>query len=794
MSVFPIKNELTLMVSKNHYNNYETRVVKTVPELLKLLVRYCVCPVSALDDEERVGSDGKMYLSKNHRANRNITSRGCLAIIDFEGLEKHYKKLLKLMKKNNIWFISIPSQSNLSDSSNRRAHIVYLLKKPYSINKDAFKEQVKGFFNHIGYKWDEPDSGIDVVATFNASGYFSPTFQLPSDAKTKVLKTPYTSMEMIEKDIDVNIDKNAKAYKPIKVSSNEANPKTASAEAKKDEKLSKSNFNDHLLFISKNSLMVQPTLSIPIASGGYTSMEILREELLSMDGEKPMISGLGCPECSDIHSGDPAKTRYAFAGLDDERKIYVFCGGSHNQTYRANDGPVSIWRTIKLNTGAPLYIILDEYSKVHYTDDSVGTVIFNAPSCSDELHSRFNMGEYDEYGNYSRAKTIGKHILEVPSIQLQYHPFHKSGLDARSGIYNLVKEPKYIPRPEEANEIVLLALGGFQNDVNWKGIPIGVIYLSYYLFHTKKIMAILFLVHPKRKIGKSTWVLDIPKWYLSRCWSMMDNQAIENAWDDAKLGVRGLCYEDIENQDSRVKRRLAADLKSEATGGEYKLLNIKGQGQVRSFGHNVVGTTNHRDQIPLDGQHDRRIHIVEFNPVNDKRLLGAFDLNRSGEVNLQNAINYLFGVYKECEEKKDDKLYNYLYTETPQTDVKDETASNNLLIGAQIGSALTSSTTKKELEEALKPLVSIGNDWEMVSLKDWVNSLDFKSKGHLDITDKQLLTLYQMTPNGGQNGKEYTSNTLIKILGLQDLYPSGFRQLKINGKKAVGIKLTGYIN
>lgn len=792
MKIAPLKDKLTISISKNHYSGYTNTTVETVEDLIEFLATHCVSPVDNFKDEERMGYNDKLYLSKGHRANRNIVSRGLLGMIDFEGDYKQFKKLLKKLRKMGLWFIAIPSQSNLSQVRTARFHIVYLLTKPYAINKDAFKEQSKAFFRDIGYKWDTDDSGIDITATFNACGYFSPTIQLPGDAKTKELPDPYLDLDMVKKDIKMNVGKNTKAYKPIKASSNETNT-GASKIAKGSKSIKSSDFNSGLLQANQYSCLVKPILQVPVADGGFITMAEIKEELLSMEGESPTISGLGCPECSDIHSDDPLTTRYAFAGIDDHGKVFVYCGGSHKMRYHIAEHAITIWRIVKTSTGTPLYIILDKDMQVIYTDKSVGSVLFSYESCADELNSEFGMGLKDEYGVYSRGMTAKIHVAPANSLALIYNPFLKSGFNARERYYNLVEEPSYTPKPEEPNKIVALALGGFSNDVKWRDYPLGIIYLAYYLFHTRKIMAILFLVHARRKIGKSTWVLDIPKWYLGRSWGMMDNQAIDNAWDDAKLGVRGLCYEDIENLNAKVKSRLAADLKSDATGGEYKLLNIKGQAQVRSFGHNSVGTTNHRNQIPLDGQHDRRIHVVEFNPVEDERLLGAFDKEKSGEINLKNAVNFLYKVYLDCEKNIDDDLYNYLYTQVPSTEVKSETASGNLRTGEQIGKLLLNTKTLKELKENLGPLVSISKEsacWN--GLDSWIKKLDLKSKGDLDITDKQLLELYQMTPNGGQEGKEYTSMDLIRILGLQDTYPSGFRQLKIKGEKRKGIKLPGY--
>ncbi len=779
---------LDFTISKNHYNGYKKVTVKDESGLITAMVKYCICPVTDFKDEDRMSKQGKPYVSESHRANRNIVTRGELGLIDFEGKAAAFEKLLKAMTRKNIWFIAVPSQSNLNDKRNTRMHIAYRLKKPYSINSEAFKTQAKGFFKHIGYKWDKSDSGIDTIATFNGSGYFSPTYQLPNDAKTKEIKHKYTDNDQINKDIERNIGKKAKPYKPTKPTSNEENKAGAAKEAKKNKKVKKTDFDTHVLQKSQ-AYFVKSDLPIPIATGGYKTIGELKAELSEMEeggeGERPTISGLGCPECSSKHksSDDPERERYAFASYDDAGEMFVFCGGSHNQMYKPSSNTVTVWRTLNTITGEAKYIILND-GEIHYTDTSVGTVIMSAPSCADELNSRYNMGKMDENGNYSRGLTVYSHVTAVPSLQLWRNPFLKAGLMPKESVYNLAAKPKFIPTPEEPNPLVKTALKGFDKDTKWKGTPIGIIYLSYYLFHSEQIMAMLFLVNPQRGVGKSTMVLDIPKWYLGLGWGMMDNSAIENSWDDAKVGVRGLCYEDIENLDKKTKKKFVADLKSDATAGGYKLLNPKGKGQIRSFGHNTLGTTNHRNQIPLDGNYDRRLHIVDFKPVNDPKLNGAFDEKRSTDVNLKNMVNYLYKVYTECEANMDDELFGYLNVHTPKTKVKEETARGNLKNGEQIGLALMSCSSKEELKEKLQELVVIE---EMMNLDRWIDNLNVSPRGNLNISSMELQKLYNMSRNGEANS--YTSKGILFILGLTDHFPDGDKPIKIDGNLTRGIQI-----
>ncbi len=779
-----MSNKLIFSISKNHYNNYrKVTIDDDWTQLAKHLANDCVCPITILKDEERLDKDDKPYTSKNHRAGRNIVERGNIAIIDFEGKQAKYDELIKSMKVKDIWFVSIPSQSNLSDKKNRRAHIAYKLSTPYTINKDAFKEQAKAFFEYIGYEWDTPDSGIDTTATFNAVGYFSPTFQLKYDAKTKKIPQPYKDVDQVQKDMDINVKKPAKAYEPIKPESIEENDGAVVAEAKAVGDTEEKNFKSNMIQVYKKGYKVKPTMSVPVASGGWTTMEKIVNELKEMGGEEanPIISGFGCPECHKDHGSDPTSTRYAFAGIDDIGVPFVMCNGaSHQAIYRVAETDVTVWRTV-LAKGDSKYIILND-GKIHFTDESVESVIMSAGTCADELNMTYGMGVSDEDGMYSRGMTIQAHITETPSLALWYHPYLHAGLHVDRTIYNLVSETKYNPEPEEPNDIVKIALQGFENDEVWKDIPIGLIYLSYYMFHHKKIMAMMFLVNPQRGIGKSTWAIDIPGYIMSNLWGVMDTQAIENAWDDAKLGKRAVCLEDIENLSKEGKKKLVAILKSDATAGESKLLNIKTKGQVKSFGHNTLGTTNHRNQIPLDGLFDRRIHVIDFKAVDDKKLIGAFDVDKKGgEKNIRNACNYLYSIYLKCEENMEDELYGYLYSKTPVSVAKQESMEENLLVGHQIGLAFKNTKDEDKLYDILSSLVNIDEEHY---LKGTMGKIRFgkkwKNKPRFSVHCSTLLEIYNFTT---QENKRMSPKAISYTLGLDY---NDVKQIKIDGKNSSG--------
>ena len=139
-------------ISKNHYNGYKYKKSESVPQLLQDLATYCVSPVTEYGDKEITNvSDGKTWMSKSHRTNATIVSRGNLGMIDFEGKRDNLDKLLGQMEKKDLFYVAIPSQSNKSDKKNARYHIMYLLQHPYSINAESMKKQAKAFFNYIDY-------------------------------------------------------------------------------------------------------------------------------------------------------------------------------------------------------------------------------------------------------------------------------------------------------------------------------------------------------------------------------------------------------------------------------------------------------------------------------------------------------------------------------------------------------------------------------------------------------------------------------------------------------------------
>jgi len=191
-------------ISKNHYSGYTLKECDNVPTLLQDLATKCMSPVSLYNDKEQTDvNTGREWLSKNHRSNATIKERGSLGMIDFEGDDKKLKLLLAAIESKDLWYVAIPSQSHKSDKSNSRYHIVYSLSEPYSINAEAYKLQAKEFFIYIDYEWNDPDSGIDTRATFNACGYFSPTIPI-NDAKSKKndkkIKEPYKILEDVSKD------------------------------------------------------------------------------------------------------------------------------------------------------------------------------------------------------------------------------------------------------------------------------------------------------------------------------------------------------------------------------------------------------------------------------------------------------------------------------------------------------------------------------------------------------------------------------------------------------------------
>ncbi len=96
-------DKLSFSISKNHYSGYrQVTIDKTWAALANHLTDSCVCPVTVLKDEDRLGKDDKPYTSKNYRAGRNIVARGNVAIIDFEGKQAKYDELIEKIKAKNL--------------------------------------------------------------------------------------------------------------------------------------------------------------------------------------------------------------------------------------------------------------------------------------------------------------------------------------------------------------------------------------------------------------------------------------------------------------------------------------------------------------------------------------------------------------------------------------------------------------------------------------------------------------------------------------------------------------------
>lgn len=751
-------------ISKNHYNGYKYKKSESVPQLLQDLATYCVSSVTEYGDKEITNvTDGKTWMSKSHRTNATIISRGNLGMIDFEGKRDNLDKLLQQMEKKDLFYVAIPSQSNKSDKKNARYHIMYLLQHPYSINGESMKKQAKAFFNYIDYKWDEPDSGIDTRASFNGCGYFSPTMPL-KDAKSrdnKKINDPYIDLDDVAKDTFMSRFKGA--YTPETPDSILANDEFT-ATTVRGRKL-KGNVHTKIIRTTKKGYVLSADTHIMTGTvDKFITFETLVDKLSEIGGDNPRISGLGCPICNPGHT--ELKPGYAYMQYDEDDIPYICCTGnacSDRPYFTMSDGNISVYRVDDAN-GVSKYVMFED-ENIIYTHDRDMSYKFDQAAVADELYNR-GQGLKDENGYYSRALTISEYCVGAESIQINHNPFAKEGLDIHARTFNVSPAARFDPSPEDANEVIAEAVKAFDDDVMMCGYPISLVYLSYYLFHHKQIMAVLFLVNPDRGSGKSFWVLDLPSWYLGYTKvSGMGSAAIIAGWDDDKLGKRLVVYEDVENLNKRELGILRGEIKSDATAGSSKTLNIKGQGKKRSFGFNSAGTSNHYNQIPFDGSGDRRIYPAPYKKLSKSGwLAGQLRAGAPRETeNRTNAINYLFKIYTECEASGSKDLQEALYYKVPVSKIRgvveDSTSTDSHVAINIIRRSKNARAAAKELSNI------IASDVSKDELKRTLKEIEWSDKG-IKIPGSVLNDLWKMLPSGRDSMRSASYRKLLNIFGI----------------------------
>jgi len=403
---------------------------------------------------------------------------------------------------------------------------------------------------------------------------------------------------------------------------------------------------------------------------------------------------------------------------------------------------------------------------------------------ADEL---FNRGQYDidEFGNYSRPNTINTYITGTESIQINHNPFVEQGLDIYAKTFTVSPPAKFEPIEEEPDEVIQEAIKAFEDDALICGYPVSLVYIAYYMFHYKQIMAVLALVNSDRGSGKSFWVLDLPIWYLGYSKvSGMGSSAIQAGWDDEKLGSRIVIYEDIENLNKKELGKLRSEIKSDATAGDSKMLNIKGGGKKMSFGFNTALTSNSYDQIPFDGSGDRRIYPAPYKMLSNSSWLAS--KLRLGSITMEkhrtNAINYLYKIYKDCESKNSQELQDALFYKVPQSKIRGLVEDSTSTDGHTAMHIIKRAKTKREVVKNLSNVVA--SDIDKDDLKDLIDELElFEDK--IRISGHTLKDLWKMLPTGKDSMKSLNYRSLLTIFGIE----GNIKAIRINGDSKKGVEV-----
>ena len=768
--------------STNHYNKYVTKETTTISVLLQDLATRCMSPVTIYKDKDMSDvTTGKEWISKHHRNNANIVERGNLGMIDFEGKKEKLTELLQAIESHDLWYAAIPSQSNKTDKKNSRFHIVYLLTEPYSINAEAYKLQAKAFFDAIKYTWNDPDSGIDTRASFNACGYFAPTIQLAADKGKggKKIAEPYVTLDDIAK--DTLMSSREGAYTPTAPDSILPNESFTSI-TKRGRRIKDAEFK--IVRTMTKGYVLSDDSYIETSEGKYLTFDKLTDSLYNIEGENPRIGMLGCPICNEGHTAS-STIGYAYMQFDSNDKPYIYCTGnacSQRPFFTMAEGNITVYRVDNAE-GVSKYVMFED-GQIIYTHDRDMTYKLSPEAVADELYLR-GQGELDEWGNYSRALTVFKYIIGTESIQINHNPFVDEGLNIYDKTFTISPVSRFDPSEEEADEVISKAIKAFEDDAIICDYPISLVYLSYYLFHHTQIMAVLALVNPDRGSGKSFWVLDLPIWYLGNAKvGALGSSAVTAGWDDEKLGKRVVVYEDIEHLNKKELGALKSDIKSDATAGNSKMLNIKGGGKKRSFGFNTAITTNSYDQIPFDGSGDRRIYPAPYKMLPNSSWL-ANKLREGAPTMVKhrtNAINYLYKIYTHCIKVGGQELQDALFYRVPQSTIRSLVEDSTSTDGYTAMNVIKRGTSKRNIIKNLNPIIA--SDVHIDSIKDLVAEIELtehsiKVPGHI------LKDLWDMLPSGKNSMKSLNYRSLLNIFGIE----AQLKSIRINGKTTKGVEV-----
>lgn len=472
--------------------------------------------------------------------------------------------------------------------------------------------------------------------------------------------------------------------------------------------------------------------------------------------------------------------------FDHNDKPYIHCTGnacSQRPFFTMAEGNISVYRVDNAD-GSSKYAMFEDDSLI-YTHDRDKTFKLGAAAIADEL---YNKGQYevDEYGEYSQTNTINKYVTGTESIQILENPFAKEGINIYDKTFNISPLPKFDPIEEDADNVISVAIEAFKDDAKILGYPISLIYLSYYLFHNKKIMAVLALVNPDRGSGKSFWVLELPEWYLGHTKvGAMGSSALSLDWEDEKLGSRIVVYEDIEHLDKKILNRLKSDIKSDATAGDKKQINIKGGGKKGSWGFNTAITTNAYNMIPFDGAGDRRIYPSPYKMLDQSEWLSdkLGQESKTREKHMTNAINFLYKIYKHCENNMNKELSRALYYKVPDSKIRGLVEDSTSTDGYTAMNIIKRYTAKKDILNNLSDIISSDVDFE--DLEDLFDDGVEMRGDIIKLKSTFLKGLWKMLPTGRDSMKSLNNRALLNIFGIDSVV----KTMRINGKPLKGVEV-----
>ena len=205
----------------------------------------------------------------------------------------------------------------------------------------------------------------------------------------------------------------------------------------------------------------------------------------------------------------------------------------------------------------------------------------------------------------------------------------------------------------------------------------------------------------------------------------MDRAAMEKTWGDVKLGKRLVVYEDIDGLDKKQVNKIASDIKTMATAaGSNIMLDIKGRGQMKSYGYNILGTSNDEKQVPVSGEEDRRVYVSEVKLLDNANWIREQLMGSNGDKHKANAINYLFKIYNEVSKIKN--VQDAIFYRVPKTAKKKSVTDAQSNDSIQVMNIIKRSGDKvRTIVKELQALVD--SDVDVDDLRDVIKEIDLKN-------------------------------------------------------------------